>query len=221
MRKEISLTQKMLNVWGVILIAWSFYRITFGVSLPLLVDEFIAKPLIFILPVYLFITRVEKADFFKGLDLKFSRLFIDVLLGIGIGAVFFLTGMAGNIIKFKGLMPAMQFVFSHENITVYIFAALATGVTEEILSRGFILKRLYAESKNMFTASFFSSMMFFFLHIPILFSTNKIIGDVLLRVMVTDLILSLTISFIYLERKSLILAILIHAFYTLSIQLLA
>lgn len=220
MRKDISHTQKVLNLWAVILIVWSIYRIKFGISLPLLVDEFIAKPLVFVLPVYLFITNVEKTDFFKGLDLKFSRFLTDILLGVGIGMIFFLTGMFGNIVKFKGLVPAMQSVFSHENITVYIFAALATGITEEILSRGFILKRLYAESKNMLTSSFLASVLFFFLHIPILFSSDKIIGIVLLRIMVMDLILSFAVSFIYLERKSLILPILIHAFYTLSIQLL-
>lgn len=220
MRKDISHTQKVLNLWAIVLIAWSIYRMKFGVSLPLLVDEFIAKPLIFVLPVYLFITNVEKADFFKGLDLKFSRLFTDIILGVGIGAVFFLTGMLGNIVKFKTFWPTLQVIFSQENTAVYIFAALATGITEEILSRGFVLKRLYAESKNMLTSSFLASVLFFFLHIPILFSSEKIIGIVLLRIMIMDLILSLAVSFIYLERKSLILPILIHAFYTLSIQML-
>ena len=65
--KTVSYTQKVLNVWAVILILWSIYRAK--LALPEWFDEFIAKPLIFILPVYLFIRKVEKGNFFSKIPL--------------------------------------------------------------------------------------------------------------------------------------------------------
>ena len=100
-----------------------------------------------------------------------------------------------------------------------IALALATGISEEILSRGFILKRLYEESKNIYTSSFFASVLFFFLHVPILFTNHKLTGDLLLLFMGTDLMLSLVNSFMFLDRKNLFVPIFIHAFYNLSIIL--
>jgi membrane protease YdiL (CAAX protease family) len=97
--------------------------------------------------------------------------------------------------------------------------ALMTGISEEILSRGFVLKWLYAESKNIYTASFFASILFFFLHVPILFTNLKLTGNLLLMFMAMDMILSLVNSFVFLERKNLVLPILIHTFYNLSIIL--
>lgn len=220
MKKHISHIHKALNVWGIILIIWSIYRSYFGVSLPAWVDEFIMKPLIFVLPVYYFITRVEKKNFFSGLHLTFLNVRNDILWGIGIGLVFFLSGAFGNYVKLKTLDVSLLLrgVVFQENLVLIILIALATGITEEILSRGFILKRLYEDSRNIITSSFFASILFFLLHVPILFTSDRIIGFILLRVMFTDLILSFAVSFLYLERKSLILPILIHTFYNLSIQ---
>ena len=103
-------------------------------------------------------------------------------------------------------------------LLMYVLISFASSFTEEALSRGFVLKRMYEESRNPFTAIFFSSFLFFFLHIPILFTSN-LYGIDLLKVMMTDLLLSFAVSFAYLERKSLLVPILIHAFYNLSIYL--
>lgn len=80
--------------------------------------------------------------------------------------------------------------------------ALATGITEEILSRGFVLKRLYDESKNVYSSSFFASILFFFLHVPILFVDPRINGQMLLMFMTTDLLLSMINGIIFLLQKA-------------------
>jgi len=64
-KSEVSSTQKMLNVWAIILIIWSFYRATFKMNLPVWFDEFIAKPMVFLFPIYWFITKLEKKTIFK------------------------------------------------------------------------------------------------------------------------------------------------------------
>ncbi len=213
MRQKLSTTQKALNLWAVILIAWSIYRVLF--KLPEWFDEFIAKPLVFVLPVYFFVKRVDRKEFFGEIGLRPKKVRADLFLALGAGLLFIVTALFSNYIRSGKLALLKESI----NSSAMIFPALiimATAVSEEILSRGFILKKLYDESGNIFTASFFGSVLFFFLHIPILF-TSKITGTLLLLYIITDLIISLINSFIFLERKSLILPILIHAFYNLSL----
>lgn len=213
MKSKVTSTQRALNLWSIILIIWAVYRAKF--KLPVWFDEFIAKPLVFILPVYYYIKRIEKKDFFSAIDLKFKVTFSDILTTLLIGGIFSFSAILANILKYK------KFVFwqqaSGENLLLLVVLALATGISEEILSRGFVLKRLYEESKNIYTSSFFASILFLFLHIPILFTNYKLTGDMLLLFLGTDLVLSLVNSFIFLQRRSLIIPILIHAFYNLSV----
>lgn len=207
--------ERTLNIWAVILIVWSIYRA--NLRLPEWFDEFIAKPMIFVLPIYYYITKKEKNNFFAEMNWKLKFNKNDYLLGIGLGAIFFVAASLGNLVKSGKIVffPHQQITFL--SVTLIILTAFATSFSEEILSRGFVLKRLYEESKNIYTSSFFSSLLFFFLHIPILFTNIKITGNLLLYFMATDIILSLANSFIYLDKKNLMLPIMIHAFYNLSI----
>lgn len=217
-KTPVSPIQKVLNVWAIVLIIWSVYRAYFKTELPIFFDEFIAKPAVFLIPVFYYITKVEKKNFFSAIDLKSENLLKNIFLGLAIGFVFFLSGTLGIFLKSQNVAS----IFSNQNFAMigsFLLIAIATSISEEVLSRGFVLKRLYEESKNAFSSSFFTSILFFFLHVPILFTNDKIVGTLLLKVMFTDLILSLAVSFIYLERRNLLLPILIHAFYNLSLYL--
>lgn len=219
MKQKVSATQRVLNIWAIILFVWSLYRINFRTDLPIWIDEFIAKPLVFILPVYFYITQVEKKNFLTAIQLKGEDLGKNILLGLGIGSLFFLSGLLGIGLKNNGSLAASFSILFSPAIIYILLLSLATAVSEEILSRGFVLQRLYEDSKNMFSAAFLSSILFFILHIPILFTNDKIIGVLLLQVMVTDLILSFGISLIFLYRKNLVVPIIIHALYSLSLYL--
>ena len=217
MKKSISPTQKVLNVWAIVLILWSIYRAKFSTTLPIWVDEFIAKPAVFIFPVGYFIVKSEKKNFFEGIDQKIKSSYKDIVLGLVIGLIFFFSGALSEFTRTHTLFSA--FKGTPANILYLAVISLATSISEEIVSRGFVLKRLYAESKNIYMSSFLVSILFFFLHVPILFTSQKIFGFLLLRVMITDVILSLAISFIYIQRRNLAVPILIHALYNLSIYI--
>src|SRR3989344_5209302 len=214
MKSKVTSTQRALNLWAIILIIWAVYRAKF--KLPVWFDEFIAKPLVFVLPVYYYVKNIEKKPFFSAIDLKAKVTLPDIFYALIIGIIFSFSAILANILKFKKLV-LFQNAISFENIVFMVIIALATGISEEILSRGFILKRLYQESKNIYSSSFFSSILFLFLHIPILFTNYKLTGDMLLLFLGTDLVLSMVNSFMFLQRRSLIVPILIHAFYNLSV----
>ena len=216
MRSKVTPTQRALNFWAVILIIWAIYRAKF--KFPEWIDELIAKPLVFIFPVYYYIKKIEKKSFFSAIDLKLKISIPDLLISLIIGGIFSFSAIMANILKFKRVI-FFQRSLNAEGLLFMIIVALATGISEEILSRGFVLKRLYEESKNIYTSSFFASILFFFLHVPILFTNSRLTGDLLLMVLATDMILSLVNSFVFLERRNLLVPILIHAFYNLSIIL--
>ena len=216
--KKITSTQKALNLWAVILIVWSVYR-TY-LKLPEWFDEFIAKPAVFVLPVLVYIRLVEKKEVFSSLfiNTNFKNFVKEFFISFGVGIMLLLTALLSVYLKFKKIV-----LFGHfpgfSQLGLIFITALATGITEEILSRGFVLKRLYEESKNVYSSTFFASILFFFLHVPILFASNKINGSMLLVFMVTDLLLSMVTGLIMIQRKSLTVPILIHAFYNVVVAL--
>ena len=217
-KKVISPTQKALNLWAVILIVWSIYRTYF--KLPEWFDEFIAKPLVFVLPVLVYIKSVEKKQILSSLFInrRFNNFVKEFFISFGVGIMLLLTALLSIYLRFRKFELFDHFP-SFNQLGIIVLTALATGVTEEILSRGFVLKRLYEESKNAYSSTFFASILFFFLHVPILFANNRINGSMLLVFMVTDLLLSMVNGLIMIQRKSLTVPILIHAFYNIVISL--
>ncbi|MEI6532702.1 MAG: CPBP family intramembrane glutamic endopeptidase [Candidatus Roizmanbacteria bacterium] len=216
MKTQVTATQRALNLWAIVLIVWALYRSYFKTDLPVWFDEFVAKPVVFVLPIYWYITYLEKKSFFSEIWLLRKNFSNNVFIGLGVGAVFIFSGALGNYILTKSIFPANN--LATEAIMMVILTALATGITEEILSRGFVLKKLYQESKNIYSSIFLSSVLFFFLHVPILF-TSHMFGASLLRVMLADVVLSVTVSIFYLDRKSIVIPILIHALYNISLML--
>lgn len=214
----MSPVQRALNVWAIILIVWAFYRSY--LKMPVWFDEFVAKPIVFVLPVFYYITKVDKKDIFEYFffKTKFAEVIRDFFYSLGFGALFLFTSMAASYFRngkfvFMGKLPSAQ------DFSYIVIIALATGVTEEILSRGFVLRKLYEESRNVLSSTFFASVLFFFLHVPILFTNAKITGNMLLVFMITDLLLSMVNGLIFLQRRSLLVPIFIHAFYNIIVAL--
>lgn len=183
-------------------------------SFPEWFDEFIAKPLIFIGPVAWYIRKSEKKEFFSSLLLSQKNIVKDLSLAFIVGALFLIVSTIPVFIK-TGAFAFMG--KDYTKLIAFVPIVLATAISEEIVSRGFVLKRLYEESHNMLSSIFIASILFFILHIPILFTNLKLTGNTLLLFMTTDIILSFANSFIFLGRRSLILPILIHALYNLTL----
>lgn len=214
MKKDTSPNQKMLNTWAIVVIIWSVYRSYFSTELPIWIDELIAKPAVFLIPVWYYITKIEKGKFLHSVDLKIGKT-KDIIFGLLAGFIVFGVGIIAFYLKNNASLPAFS-----SSVYYYTLIALASSFSEEILSRGFVLKRLYEESKNIYTSVFFASFLFFMLHIPILFSNPAMHGALLIQVMILDLLLSFGVSLAYLQRKNVIVAIIIHAFYNLGIYLI-
>lgn len=219
MKEKVSPLQRALNVWAIVLILWSIYRYFFKTDLPIAIDEFVAKPLIFLLPIYYYVVHYEKKNFFAAVDLKKKHALQEIAIAAVVGVIFFMTGSVAHWIKMGSFLPSPEKLVSASAVLMFVAVSFASSFSEEILSRGFILQRLYKDSHNTFTSIFFGSLLFFFLHIPILFTMESVTGMALVQVMITDFILSVVVSIMYLQQRNVLLPILIHALYNLSIYL--
>jgi len=214
-KTEISPEQKTLNVWAIILIVWSFYRAAVGMGLPIWVDEFISKPLVFLFPLFWYITKREKKSFLATLGFVKKIKREDILFGLGVGLCF--MGMAVLLRLVKGT-PLIPKAISLEAV-IWTLSTIMAAITEQILMTGFVFKRLSQESKNKVRPFVITAFLFFFLHIPALFGADKIFIPVLLRMVILNMLVSITTSLSFSMKKNTVVPILIYILYLLSLPL--
>ncbi len=209
MRSKLTYTERVLNIWAISMILWSFYRAAFQANLGMWVDEIVAKPVIFLIPMYVFITRFEGKHFFRSVGLKVKSLWHELAVGGLMGSIFFLAMLLLSDVHF----------FVDKKVIQWIILALATATTEVLLSQGFVLERLLKDSKNVIRACIYASVLNFFLNVPLLFTTSGLTGDLLVRVLVIQLSLNMALSFLYAYRRSVYAPIIIKTMYLLSVYL--
>lgn len=210
-KKVISPTQKAFNLWGLIVIAWAVYRSTIGVGAPVAFDEFVFKPIVFLLPVVYYVVNIEKKTLQTGLWLTFKNLKRDLSTSI--------------LISFPLIIFTLFITFtkgsSHsiESILMIVCLSIAIAVTEETLSRGFVARHIWDETKN-FTKTFLqASLLHLFLRIPRIMTMPELFGQKLIYFFVADLILSFVLTSVFIYRKSL-MEVYILRFATTFMQIL-
>lgn len=213
--KHIPSLDPVYRLWGWILLVWSLYRYFF--KLPEWADEFIFKPLVFVVPVLWYVFRVEKRKL-ESLGITSKRLFTSLYIGFGFGLVFALEGLAANAIKYGGLKVSPIAAFQQYGFFL-ILVSLATAFSEELLNRGFLFNRIYEKTKNLPFASFVSTILFVLLHVPILVTALKFQGATLILFFATDFVLGLANSLLYYNTKSLVAPILVHVFWNMTVAL--
>ena len=213
------MNRRVFLVWFSIFIIWSFYRA--NINTYEWIDEFIFKPLIFVVPViYIVLRKEKKALSSLGLCPKPKDAFLDVYFGVVIGIVFAFEGLLANYLKYGefSFTPILAAKAS-AGIIPYLLINLATSVSEEILGRGYLFTRLFESYKHKLNAALTSSFLFFFLHIPIMFTRLDLSGSSLLIYTFSVFLLGITNCYILSIRKSLVLPVLIHLFWNMTVSL--
>jgi len=214
-KKVVTSVAPVFRLWAWILLVWCLYRYFF--KLPEWADEFVFKPLVFVVPVIWYVRNKEKQSM-ATLGLTRRNFFTSVYIGLGLGVVFALEGLAAHAIKYGKLDVNPIAAFQQYGFFLIILS-LATAFTEELLSRGFVFNRLYEKTKNLLYASIMSSMMFVLLHIPILVTMTKLQGMTLILFLVTDFVLAMVNSLLFYNTGSLVAPILVHIFWNMTVAL--
>lgn len=206
----------VFQVWGWIVLVWAFYRYFF--RLPEWADEFIFKPLLFVVPVLWYVLQKEKRRL-DSVGITGKNFFTSIYIGLGFGFVFALEGLAANAIKYGKLQLIPIAAFEQYGLWVLLLLSLATALSEELLSRGFIFSRLMEVKKNLPFASVVSTLMFVILHVPILVTSLKLQGLTLVLFFLTDFILGFANSLLLYNTGSLVAPILVHLFWNMTVAL--
>lgn len=211
--------RQLFAVWFFIFLIWAFYRAYF--RFPEWVDELLVKPLVFVAPVFYIVLVAENKKLDElGLAPSGKSLFLDLYIGVVIGILFAMEGLFANYLKYGqfSFQPILALKLS-AGIAPFLFINLITSVWEEILGRGFLYQRLAKITNNQFGAALVSSFLFLLLHIPIMFTQLHLMGVSLLVYPLSILLLGITNSYILSLRGSLVLPILIHTFWNMTVAL--
>ncbi|MEK7533506.1 MAG: CPBP family intramembrane glutamic endopeptidase [Patescibacteria group bacterium] len=212
----VTIVESMYRVWGWIVLTWALYRYFF--HLPEWADEFIFKPMVFVLPVLWYVKSREKATL-ASIGLTGKNLFTSIYIGLGFGFVFALEGLAANAIKYGKIEIVPIAAFEQYGMGMLILLSVATAFSEEVLSRGFVFSRLMKGNKGLMYSAFLSTLMFVVLHIPILAFGLKLQGVVLLLFFVTDFVLGFANALLLYNTGSLVAPILVHIFWNMTVAL--
>jgi membrane protease YdiL (CAAX protease family) len=211
----VSSLSPVYHIWAWILLAWSLYRYFF--KLPEWADEFIFKPLIFVLPVLWYVLKKEKRNL-ASIGITGKNFFNSLYIGIGFGMVFALEGLFAHLIKYGKL--TVNPIAAFQNFGFFLIViSLATAFCEELLSRGFIFRRIYEKTKNLPFSALVGAILFILLHVPILVTTTKLQGATLILFFATDLILAFANSMLLVTTGSLVAPILVHIFWNMTVSL--
>lgn len=210
-------TEWIFQFWAWQLLFWALYRYFF--KFPEWVDEFIFKPIVFVVPVLWYVVKREKSSL-ASIGLTGGHFFRNLLIGLGVSAIFIGEGIMANIYKHGHLVLQPLVSVASYSIPFICILSFATACTEELLSRGFLFSRLYEQTKKIWYAVIVSTLMFMAFHIPILVTTLKFQGPTLILFFWTTLSLGVINSVFYLQTKSLIIPILVHLFWNLTVAVL-
>ena len=190
-----------------ILVSWTIYRYFFFP--PEWVDEFIAKPLLQILPVILTVVFLEKRPL-SSLSIGSKKPLLHIGIGFGVGVVLVADSLFMQ--KMKGVSISVHV----EQLILPFFVSLATGFSEELVFRGYFAKRISELIENQYIANTIQTLLFVLIHVPIMiFVLQYTLSDSLLYC-VQLFVLGFVYGYIFLETDSIIATIIPHTLWNFA-----
>lgn len=214
-RERLSI-KHVFSLFCFIFAFWSLYRY-FPEILPLWVEELILKPIIWLLPTFWLVRKIEK-ERFVSLGFTKKNLFPALYWGIGLGLVFAAEGLVTNILKYQGLhLPETG--YSPLSLTGLLLLSFVTAFSEETVFRGYIFTRLWRIWKNEWLANFLSAFLFALIHLPIGIFVLGYAPLVMLAYLFFVFVYGFGSAFVFARSENIISAILMHVFWSWPIIL--
>lgn len=221
---------RVLLTYLVVLLAWAAYRYFYMLSEP--IDELVAKPLVFVLPVIWYAWQFEKGNWGKiwgdlGDRGNWGNIFKSLYLGLGLGMILGAEGLFFNFLKYGGFNFApVAPVGSLPSTTLgagfgllgFLGVSAATAVSEEILGRGFLYGQLRYFLRGS-RAVLLASLLFVLLHVPIVLFVLNLSGLTLGVYLFSVLVLSVANCLLFTYTGSLVAPILVHVFWNATVGL--
>lgn len=196
-----------ISVFSLILIAWTIYRYFFFT--PEWVDEFVAKPLLQVLPVLLVVLFIEKKSL-SSLSIGTKQPLLHIGIGLGVGMLLVAESLVMQ--KMKGTTLTIQL----NNLLVPFLVSLSTGITEELVYRGYFARRIADGIENPYIANTIQTLLFVLIHAPIMiFILHYSFTDSLLYSLQL-FVLGFVYGYLFLETKSIVTTIIPHTLWNFA-----
>ena len=213
--KEIKILRMVFGYFLFLLLVWGLYRFLF--KFPEDIEEAVLKPLIWLGSLAWVLKKLQKRSLsFLGLTSK--NFFKSLYWGIGLGFLFGLEGLLVNLLKYGRVSLPLVSYAGWEFLTAFLVSIL-TGITEELVFRGFIFNQLFTVWKNEIWANLVTSFLFVLIHLPITifilhynFAQSLAYGFIVF-------IYSLGAGFAFARTQTIITPILLHIFWSWPIIL--
>lgn len=195
------------GVYIFILIFWTLYR--YFIISPEWVDEFIAKPLLQILPVICAVVFLERKSL-SSLSIGSKTPILHIGIGLGAGVFLVAESLLMQRMKYGSLSISLQ------GALLPFFISLATGFSEELVYRGYFARRIADITANAFVATILQAIVFVLIHVPIiLFVLHYGVSDALLYSLQLG-ILGFFYGYIFLETGSIIPTVIAHTLWNFT-----
>lgn len=162
--------RRILYFYLYLFIVWGIYRYTSDYSE--IVDEFVVKPLLWLIPIAVIILFFEKRNVVHGIHLHFRTVFHDSLFG-GIAGLFIFLVFLGSLYIQDGNITFNPHNYALWAIVPLLSIALARALTEEIAFRGFIQSRLKRDKHSHHWANIVTTCMFVAINIPVILAVKN------------------------------------------------
>lgn len=196
----------------IIFILWSFYRYFF--KYPEWIDEFLAKPLLMLLPAFILVRLIENRSF-SSIGLSSKGFIKNLLIGFLAGVFISLEAIVTNNFK-NGSVIFNPNHLSGLPLLITILIPFATGFSEEVVFRGYMFNRFFSYLKSEFAANLLSTLLFVTLHLPVLLFVQHIYSFNLFMSLLQLFILGTLNGIIFARTKTVTASTLTHALWNLS-----
>ncbi len=197
----------VLEVWIISVLVWGIYRYFFRFGE--ITDELIFKPLIFVLPVLIYLRIRERLDL-GSLSLSDKNLPYAFIWGIIVGLLLLIELFIISVFKDKSIDVGF---FIPQNLAINLLISVFTAVCEEILYRGFIMSRLWKILKSGYVANFLAAGLFCLAHVGMAVLVLNYSGLQLAVYLWLMFILGLANGLVFQKTRSTYGPIITHAFW--------
>ena len=201
-----------------LLVVWGFYRVLF--RFPVWVEEFVLKPLVFVIPVFLKVRREE--DSWKkrlgSLGISWKNLFAALAFGLSLGVFYLFVGRLGQFFRFGGIV-SNPYGSPLGNPILVLTLAFATAISEELAFMGYLLPRLQRVWKDEWKSATSVALLFAAIHMPILIFSYRYPASLVVGQFLLTFVLGFGNSVLMLRLKNVAAPILSHALWGMAVLL--
>jgi len=196
---------KYLYIYFVYLfLVWGFYRVFF--KFPETIDEFLVKPVVWLLPLFFLLKREKLPAKFLGLTTK--NLFKSVYLAIFLGLVFSIEALVMNFVKHGGFDFGSY--IGNKTLGYSLLISLATAISEEVSFRGYVYGKFVDYFKSEWLANLASNVLWTLIHVPATFFVFNLRGSMAFTYLLLTAVYGIGSAFIYARTKNISSSILLH-----------